>query len=204
MPLKDRTWAPQGPNQVDLSNLGDKRLFTCDTVPVVAQGSLVYTQIIWQGKTDASCPSVAIQAEHKDVLAHTRSETHWSTPRTMVLLIDNLWNGFVKPKMIELGLDLLTTRWAITMDVHTSHRDPKFLKTLRERYPMLLILFVPASCISTLISRLLLLLSPVCGCRRVSQSNSRMALRLMQYWSRTRRPSLWHHSARGLHKLVAR
>jgi hypothetical protein len=84
IPLKDRTWAPEGASQVDISNLGDKRLFT--SLPVIdALGNLVYTQVIWQGKTVASCPSAAIQAEHADVLAHTVSLTHWSMPKTMEL-----------------------------------------------------------------------------------------------------------------------
>ena len=149
MPMKDRTWAPEGAAQVDISNMGDKRLFTC--VPVVdATGNLVYTQVIWQGKTDASCPKADIQAQHKDVLAHTRSTTHWSTPTTMELLVDNLWNGYVKPKMIELGLDLMQTRWCITWDVYTSHRDHGLLARLQTKYPTLLILFIPASCTSAL------------------------------------------------------
>jgi hypothetical protein len=149
MPLKDHTWAAEGASQVDISNLGDKRLFT--GVPVVdACGSLVYTQMIWQGKTDASCPSARVQNEFADVLAHTRSETHWSTPTTMELLVDNLWNTYVKPKMLSMFLDITTTRWVITWDVYTSHRDSKLLAALQLKYPMLIILFVPASCTSHL------------------------------------------------------
>jgi hypothetical protein len=149
MPLKDRTWAPQGAIQVDISNLGDKRLFTA--VPVVdAIGNLVYTQVIWQGKTTGSCPHAALQAEHQDVLAHTISATHWSTPTTMELLVDNLWNTYVKPKMIAMYMDVTTSYWAIAWDVYTSHRDPGLLARLRKKYPRLIILFVPATCTSEL------------------------------------------------------
>ncbi len=42
MPMKDRTWAPEGAAQVDISNMGDKRLFTCVLV-VDATGNLFYT-----------------------------------------------------------------------------------------------------------------------------------------------------------------
>jgi len=149
MPLKDRTWAAEGVSQVDISNLGDKRLFT--SVPVVdAIGDLVYTQVIWQGKTTASCPSAALQTEHQDVLAHTVSATHWSTPATMELLVDNLWNNHVKPKMLERYMDVANTYWAIAWDVYTSHRDQGLLARLRQKYPKLIILFVPASCTSEL------------------------------------------------------
>lgn len=149
MPLKDRTWAAEGASQVDISNLGDKRLFT--SVPVVdAIGHLVYTQVIWQGKTTKSCPSAALQTEHQDVLAHTVSATHWSTPATMELLVDNLFNNHVKPKMLERYMDVANTYWAIAWDVYTSHRDQGLLARLRQKYPKLIILFVPASCTSEL------------------------------------------------------
>lgn len=149
MPLKDRTWSAMGAAQVDISNLGDKRQFT--VVPVVdAIGNLVYTQVIWQGKSAASCPSAAIQLEHQDVLAHTQSQTHWSTPTTMELLVDNLWNKYVKPKMQALGMNILTTPWCITWDVYSSHRDQTLLDRLAKKYPYLIILFIPATCTSML------------------------------------------------------
>ena len=147
-PIKDRTWAALGADQVDISGLGDKRQFT--GIPVVdSLGWLVYMQLVWQGKTDASCPNSTVQKAHP-FLTHTRSASHWSTPTTMELLVDDLWRKHVKPKMEAMSLNSATTYWVLLWDVYSSHRDAALLASLKRKYPYLIILFVPASCTSAL------------------------------------------------------
>jgi hypothetical protein len=68
----------------------------------------------------------------------------------MELLVDNLWNTYVTPKMLVMFLDITSTCWVIAWDVYASHRDAKLLAALRRKYPMLIILFVPATCTSRL------------------------------------------------------
>ena len=149
LPVRETKWAGKGSKQVDVSGADDKRQFTA--TPVISASGCIAgrVQIVWQGKTSASCPTPTVQGMFSNI-SHVFSPTHWSTPNTVLALVESLHQDYVLPTMSRLGLDKDTQGWVLLWDVYSSHRDAAVLLTLKENYPTLIILFVPASTTSEL------------------------------------------------------
>lgn len=83
-------------------------------------------------------------------ISHTHSKSHWATTDTVFELVNELYFDHVAPRFAADGFDPSTTYWMIIWDVHYSHRDKQTIKDLKENFPTLVILFVPAGCTSLL------------------------------------------------------
>ena len=142
-PLPKKTYAP--PNApVPLVAKEEKRQYTFTPV-VNAAGWLVgKIQIIWEGTTSACHPASELQTQYEKSRRHTYCNAHWATGVTVLELFKHEWSDTVKPYMEAQGLDTTTTKWLVLLDVHWSHR--KALHALRQEYPGLIIVFVPARC----------------------------------------------------------
>jgi hypothetical protein len=173
MPLKGKTWGEKGAKQISITGLDDKRQFTA--FPIInAAGELCgHVQLTWQGTTLASCPKSACQTIYSNTLTHHATKSHWSTPTTVEAHVDDLYESYFLPKCKALGLKPAVTYWMICWDVYSSHREKALLARLKIksvpslflhsvycflvqyrfhpllifcRYPMLIVLFIPASC----------------------------------------------------------
>ena len=144
LPLKQRGWAPAGKNtQTVFYGAGDKRQFT--TVPSVsAAGHLLEPCLtIWGGKTERCEPDDKVKADFPN-LEHAHSESHWSTYDTMKKYIKVLVETYYEPMVEQLGLPA-GQKMILILDVFSAHRDAGFLAWLNHWYPMIILLFVPAS-----------------------------------------------------------
>jgi hypothetical protein len=84
LPVGNRTWAPQGARQVDVSGKGEKRQLTV-MVATSCTGEILPMQCIWSGKTSASLPSAAARqpAEAQGFLFTPGGKNHWSSIKSM-------------------------------------------------------------------------------------------------------------------------
>ena len=129
-PVRGTTWGIKGSKQVDVENIDDKRQFTV-TPTVSATGKIAGpVQVVWQGKTKASCPIDSVQKKVETELSHAYSPSHWSTADTVLELVSNLWINHVKPTMIRNSWDPACQKWILLWDVYCTHRDAKVIEFL--------------------------------------------------------------------------
>lgn len=148
-PTMKKTWAQTGGKSVKVQGAGDKRCFTLSMV-VDAAGCLVgNTQCIWAGKTVACEPDTGVKSAYAEWISHTHTTSHWSTPASVELLVDDLYNKHVIPTLEKKKLNIATTYWLMIWDVFYAHRGD-ILQSLKTKYPTLIILFVPARCTNIL------------------------------------------------------
>lgn len=101
-------------------------------------------QVIWAGSTDKCHPTG--DGARDDILEHTHTPSHWSTPTTVEQVFDSLYKNVVLPTMLANSLDVKSTHWLVLLDVYSSHRDAALLTLLRRKYPLLHLLYVPPNC----------------------------------------------------------
>ena len=101
--------------------------------------------MIWAGKTAACHPkdddSEPFMAK---LLNHDHSESHWSTVDTMKTYVSDLVEKHIEAKRKELNLPA-DQKSVLIMDVYSAHRDKSFLQWVKDTYPFLIVLFVPAN-----------------------------------------------------------
>ena len=142
--------------------VGRKSNFTIIFASTAASQLLRCVQAIWAGKTAECEPKRQVQEQYPEQF-HFHTHNHWSTPTSKEALIDRLFQIHIAQFMLAW-----TTRATLVdspassslqphlpcrlllLDVHSSNRDKDMFARLRLRYPILLILFVPANCTSLL------------------------------------------------------
>ena len=123
LPAAQQTWGVKGEANVQIVGGEEKRQFTVSPI-ISAAGELVgRVQVIWGGKTRACEPNDSIQVKHNKGMYHTHSESHWSTAKTIMEAVDDLYESYIKPRMLSRGPDPAKTHLMILWDCHSSHRD---------------------------------------------------------------------------------
>jgi hypothetical protein len=143
------TWEKRGAKQVATIGQEEKRAFTL--VPSIsASGELLLMQLIYFGKTDASCPSKTsahyrVAMELRFGIEPSKSSTYWSTIETMKKLVIEIISPYFELKKKELGLS--QNQHAIwKVDCWSVHRSREFIDWMEGKYPLIIVIFIPGGC----------------------------------------------------------
>ena len=138
VPASDWTLEEQGATQVGIVGLEDKRNVTLG-LSFSGSKELLPTQIIYEGKTNM-CHA---QYDFPPHLKPTHSESHWSTEKTCIELIDDILDPYMEQKRAALMLPP-TQYGLLSWDVFKAHCTQAVLDLLEAR--RIKVVFVPPSC----------------------------------------------------------
>lgn len=139
--LSNRTRVETGTKSVPIIGGDDKRQIT--GVPIVScANDIVGLQLIWQGKTDKCHPSSGLKG---DKMHFTHSENHWSNGATMRHLFEKIIGPHIEAVKEELELSPLQ-RSIVLLDVWKHHYSAEFKAFMSEKFPHILIVYIPPGC----------------------------------------------------------
>uniref|UniRef100_A0A7S4GKV6 DDE-1 domain-containing protein n=1 Tax=Eutreptiella gymnastica TaxID=73025 RepID=A0A7S4GKV6_9EUGL len=128
----------------------DKRQCTL-VVGMTASGKLAgRSQIIWAGETTGCHPKGDEYKAFDKLLFHSHSASHWTTEDTLLEYVQDLFDNHVVPTIKQQGGDVEHQKWVLLYDCYSVHRSHDVLCELKTRFPTLIVLFVPASCMGEL------------------------------------------------------
>ncbi|KZT31979.1 hypothetical protein SISSUDRAFT_965602, partial [Sistotremastrum suecicum HHB10207 ss-3] len=141
------TWSQTGAKQVDVLGSEEKRAFTL-VVGVSASGDALPFQAIFAGKTTESQPSKKArsrtEADEHGFKFESGGKTYWSTQESMrKYVIDILVPYFERQRCLH---NRLTQKCMWLIDCWSVHRSQEFRDWMRENYPWIIIMYVPAGC----------------------------------------------------------
>jgi hypothetical protein len=114
-------------------------------------GVLLPLQVVFQGKTEHVLPKNAAVVIAASVGWHlTHSANHWSTQETMRSFVQKVLHPYFEGKCFDLGLNPLTQQMIWLIDYWLVHILTEFRGFMKENFPHILLLFVPANCTSKL------------------------------------------------------
>lgn len=124
----------------------DKRQITV-VLAAAADGALLPLQLIFQGKTEASlsAPSVPRQGRVQGLALDSQREPLKQPRHHEGVHSQEDHRPFLRQRISELG-KLSTQKCIVLMDCWSVHKSADIRQWLREEYPWLLFLYVPAGC----------------------------------------------------------
>lgn len=139
LPTPDNTYAATGAKQVYILGKGDKRQYTL-LFAISASGQFAGRfQLVWQ-----NVPKQELQDTFKEDIFCSASPSHWSVPETIKVYITKLYDDYVLPTILDSGLDPARQNWVLLWDCYSVHRDADVRAWAKEKFPTLVLLFVPA------------------------------------------------------------
>lgn len=138
-----RTYEKRGATEVRIMGLDDKRNMTA--VPSgAASGHLLAMQLIYGGTTERSLPRPDLLRDARAKGHHiTNTANHWSTLKTMKELVEYIIAPYFQEKIKEMKLPAdQKCIWSI--DCWSVHISEAFRTWLKEHYPWILLVYVPA------------------------------------------------------------
>lgn len=143
------TYAKIGAKQVSLVGGDEKRAFTM-MVSVANNGTLLPFQVIYSGKTQASCPLK--NAEYYDdvmkigmLLEFSGTSTYWSNLNMMKNFVTSILNPYFMNEREKEGL-LATQKALWQIDVWSVHQSQEFWDWMSANYPNIILDYVPGGC----------------------------------------------------------
>lgn len=139
-----KTWAAKGATNVHVQGGKDKRQAT-GTPWMNANGELAFFHVTVKGKTDRCLPKAEFRNQPRfQKFQFGYSENHWVSKETMRAQVTAAEE--YRTKVIEENDSLNEDqKMIIVWDVYVRHRDPDLLLWIKETYPHIIILFVPAN-----------------------------------------------------------
>ena len=86
-----------------------------------------------------------VAEECKEHLYHNQTESHWCTIGSLKEFICKLY-VHVTVVCAALGLDVAMQTFILVLDCYSVHIGQEFLEWCSEKFPTLLLLFIPANC----------------------------------------------------------
>ncbi|MDO9333522.1 MAG: hypothetical protein Q7T57_03245 [Dehalococcoidales bacterium] len=147
VPTSNWTYQARGSKSVAVVGAEDKRQITV-CIASSLEGDLLPPQLIFQGKTPRSLPSLTVDARaaKADV---TFSENHWSNQTTMRDYIEKIVIPYAESRIQLFKLDA-DAKIILVLDVWSVHKSEEFRFYLRTQHPRIHLVFVPANCTSKL------------------------------------------------------
>lgn len=157
-PHRGRTLAFRGVKSVPMEVHGDKRQVTM-MVALSASGEMLPLQFIFKGQQDK-----VKGKDHKKFttdlnwLFSTNKTKHWANLDTMKEWVRKVLHPYYVAKLNDCGLlsnmkqapKSITQRCVLILDCWKVHISQSFVSWMKEEYPYILLLFVPARCTSKL------------------------------------------------------
>lgn len=160
-PHRGRTLARRGDRSVSMFSHHDKRQVTM-MVGLSASGEILPLQFIFKGKTDKvkSTSHHHFTSKH-DWLFSTNPDRHWANLNTMKEWVGKVLHPYFCQKLVEKHLvqpysgrsvkvEDINQRCVLVLDCWKVHISKSFTEWMKEKYPYILLLFVPARCTSKL------------------------------------------------------
>lgn len=144
----NHSWAPTNADNVSIHGAKDKRQAT-GTPWVTAEGKMVFFHTTIKGKTDRCLPNTTFMNNINTNNPYTKilfgySENHWVSKQTMRAQVKEV-EQYRKKLVEDENLVDEETKVLIIWDVYCRHRDDDLLQWMRQEYPQILLLFVPAN-----------------------------------------------------------
>ena len=142
----DKTWNEKGASQVSVVGKEEKRAVTI-LVGVTMDGTALPFQVIFKGKTTASCPSPNSPCYDESIelgfkYEPSKTDTYWSNQETML----KYYREILVPHFLERkkfhGLPA-DARAIDFRDVWSVHRSDELITALEAEFPWLHTIFVP-------------------------------------------------------------
>ena len=138
-----KTWAGRNANNVYTQGGKDKRQAT-GTPWINLMGEIIFFHTTVKGKTPRCLPPQEFRNEQRFAkIIFGFSENHWVSKQTMRQQI--LHAEQYRQSVIETSGLSPNQKMIILWDIYCRHRNPDLLKLIKEEYPHLVILFVPAN-----------------------------------------------------------
>lgn len=147
VPAANWTYEATGSTSVAVIGAEDKRQITACIASSLA-GDLLPLQLIFQGKTSRSLPSLTMEAKAAHVHL-TFSDNHWSNQTTMQQYVEQIIIPHAE-RCIELYRLSSSANIILVLDVWAVHKSEEFRRFLRTTHPRVHLVFVPANCTSKL------------------------------------------------------
>ncbi|THU80666.1 hypothetical protein K435DRAFT_600201, partial [Dendrothele bispora CBS 962.96] len=154
IPNSSRTFHTKGDKQVDIVGKEEKRAFTI-FVTSTPSGNALPFQIIWGGQSSGSLPSkeatgmdeaVEFGFDFTFAKSKTSPRSHFSTQKTMGEYLDNVIQPYIK-QTIKVDPDLDDDQMSILfIDSYPVHTSQEFRTFIWNKYPRIILIFVPRNC----------------------------------------------------------
>jgi hypothetical protein len=143
-----RTWAEKGSKHVLVHGMEDKRQITC-SVSSTAAGNLLLFQLIFTGTIDRCLPprNVGRQVCEEEGWHLTCSNNHWSNLATCKDFVGHILEPYRQKQAKEMGLEK-SSKLIWLLDCWSVQMSKEFISWLKEMFPNILLIFVPANCTS--------------------------------------------------------
>ncbi|KZV59291.1 hypothetical protein PENSPDRAFT_595721, partial [Peniophora sp. CONT] len=139
------TFDVEGSKQVGVVGKEEKRAWT-SVVAVAANGEVLPTQVIMQGKTSRSLPASSAprmdEAKELGFVFSNNPDTYWSNLPCMEVYFEEVVVPFFEKQKERLGLDS-EQECVVLLDCWSVHRSAAFHDLVRTRWPWLCLRFVP-------------------------------------------------------------
>jgi hypothetical protein len=131
----DQTYDLKGKKDIPVLESEEKRAFTA-VLGSAADGTILPFQSVWKGKTVNSLPRTQNEFSHLNFQYGLNDQNHWSNLKTTQQYFESILKLRVQDDEY----------WVAFIDCWKVHKSKAFLDWAHQKYPKLLILFVPAGC----------------------------------------------------------
>ncbi len=145
VPTSNTTREMMGVKEVAILGGDDKRQIT-GVLAVAADGTVLPPQLIFQGSTPGCLPFPLIRGQAKFAgWSWAYTSNHWANLGTMQQYVREIIVPYFQRRISQASLPS-HQKCVILMDCWVVHKSAEFRAWLREEYPWLLFLYVPAGC----------------------------------------------------------
>ncbi|KAF9642099.1 hypothetical protein BDM02DRAFT_3106047 [Thelephora ganbajun] len=147
------TYVETGTNQVTIVGKEDKRAFTI-MVGISMSGEVLPFQVIYVGSTSGSlpkldgpgsaCKTANDEVKHLKFRFENEGKEHWSNMTTMKHYVAHILSVYFGDQRTRLNRPNQVCLWMI--DCWSVHRSQEFRGWMRDKYPWILIRYVPGGC----------------------------------------------------------
>ena len=146
LPQSTYQWASKGAEHVDSALKEDKRQIT-GSIWANAAGAVVFTELIFAGKTSRSLPSPLLRAKFQNIM-YQFTPNHWASLATKQAATLRLWDYAVAAKAKELGVTLVEaadrTHIILMLDCWPVNLTSAYRTFVKDKCPGIQLMFVPA------------------------------------------------------------
>ncbi|KAK4700757.1 hypothetical protein P7C70_g5484, partial [Phenoliferia sp. Uapishka_3] len=148
-PSAKETYEERGSTQVLMNEIDEKRAFTLGVASSM-RGDFLPAQLIWEGKTVRSLPSLKAQAPglERGFINSCGGHNHWTKLPQMKEYVEGILVPYYRKICLELDLEMYKQKMIFYIDVYTVHISKAYRAWMIDNYPYIIVIYVPANCTS--------------------------------------------------------